>query len=46
VLELLADTAFPAVLRAVLAILAILAGSAGIGSCAGRGENVGRDLIE
>ena len=37
---LFADTALPAILRAVLAIFAILAGVTGVGTRAGRGENV------
>jgi hypothetical protein len=42
----LADTALPAFLGAVLAILTILAGFAGIGTCAGSSESVERKLIE
>jgi uncharacterized integral membrane protein len=37
---LFADTALPAILRAVLAILAVLAGMTWIGTRAGRRENV------
>jgi len=39
-LKLLTNTALPAFLGAVLAILAILAGMAGVGAGAGSGENV------
>ena len=44
--RLFADTALPAVLRAVFAIFAVLARFAGIGTCAGSGENVEWNLIE
>jgi hypothetical protein len=43
---LFADTAFPAILRAVLAILAVLAGFARIGTCAGRGKRCELNLVE
>ena len=43
---LFADTALTAILRAVLTILAVLAGVTRIGTRAGRGENVERGLIE
>jgi hypothetical protein len=42
----LADAALSTILRAVLAILTILASTARIGSGASRRENVKRDLIE
>jgi len=43
---LLADTALPAFLGAVLAILTILAGMARVGTCAGRCGNVEWNLID
>jgi hypothetical protein len=44
--RLFANSAFSAVLRAVLAIFAILAGVTRVSTRAGRGENVERDLVE
>ena len=44
--RLFADTALPAFLGAVLAILAILARVAGVGTYAGRRENVERHLTD
>ena len=44
--RLFADSALTAILRAVLAIFAILAGIARISSSASRGENVERELIK
>jgi hypothetical protein len=44
--RLFADTALPAVLCAVLAVFAVLAGFAGIGTGAGRRERIKRNLIE
>jgi len=43
---LFADAALPAFFGAVLAIPTILAGMAGIGTCAGRCENVERQLTD
>ena len=43
---LLAHATLPAFLGAVLAILTVLAGVAGIGTRAGRGENVERELTD
>jgi hypothetical protein len=42
--RLFTDSTFSTTLRAVLAVFAILTGSTGIGTFAGRGENI--DLIE
>ena len=44
--SLFADAALPAFFGAVLAILTILAGMAGVGTGAGRCENVGWNLID
>ena len=43
---LLADTALTAVLRAVLAIFAVLAGMTRVCTCACRGEDIERNLIQ
>jgi hypothetical protein len=43
---LFADATFAAILGAVLAIFAILAGVTRVGTCACRRENVERNLIE
>jgi len=43
---LLTNAALPALLGAVLAILTILAGMAGVGTCAGRCGSAERNLIE
>jgi hypothetical protein len=43
--SLFADTALAAIFRTVLAVFAILAGVAWIGTCACCRENIGRDLI-
>jgi hypothetical protein len=44
--RLVADTTLSSVLRTVLTMLAILAGVTRVGTCAGRRENVERNLIE
>jgi hypothetical protein len=44
--ELFTNAAFPTFFGAVLAILTVLAGMAGIGTCAGRGESVERNLTD